>query len=165
MSFNTSLSRLSSATNRFSSAFSCSSSLSRFAWSTCIPTYSLRQRKYVCSTISASLHAWAVAFPFAIATSICRSRFPPAPVDTACLVPCALLVSVCLLFNGTFQAGHSKDRALPGPVQGSVTPKSLERKVCGLCPFQDGFGKIRGQKRERKDAADVAIIKTRLLDN
>src|SRR6201987_5967301 len=75
MSFNTILSRLSSATNRFSFAFSCSSSLSRFAWSTCIPPYSLRQRKYVCSTISASLHACAVVFPFAIATSICRSRF------------------------------------------------------------------------------------------
>src|ERR1700758_4744339 len=40
MSFNTSLSRLSSATNRFSFAFSCSSSFNRFAWSTCRPPYS-----------------------------------------------------------------------------------------------------------------------------
>ncbi len=51
-------------------AFSCSSSFKRFAWSTCRPPYSLRQRKYVCSTISASLHACAVVFPFAIATTI-----------------------------------------------------------------------------------------------
>src|ERR1700757_3120728 len=65
MSFNTSLSRLSSATNRFSFAFSCSNSFRRFAWSTCNPPYSLRQRKYVCSTISASLHACAVVLPFA----------------------------------------------------------------------------------------------------
>src|ERR1700689_5198117 len=37
MSFNTSLSRLSSATRRFSFPFSCSSSFSRRAWSTCSP--------------------------------------------------------------------------------------------------------------------------------
>jgi len=34
-------------------AFSCSNSFSRFAWSICNPPYSLRQRKYVCSKISA----------------------------------------------------------------------------------------------------------------
>src|SRR5258708_6694458 len=66
MSFSTSLSRLSSATNLFNFAFSCSSSFNRFAWSTCRPPYSLRQRKYVCSTISASLHACAVVLPFAV---------------------------------------------------------------------------------------------------
>jgi hypothetical protein len=57
MSFSTRLSRLRFATRRFSFAFSCSSSFNRLAWSTCRPPYSLRQRKYVCSTISASLHA------------------------------------------------------------------------------------------------------------
>src|SRR5580698_8255928 len=75
MSFNTRLSRLRFATRRFSFPFSCSSSFNRFAWSICNPPYSLRQRKYVCSTISASLHACAVVFPLATATSICRSRF------------------------------------------------------------------------------------------
>ncbi|RZU43074.1 hypothetical protein BDD14_4692 [Edaphobacter modestus] len=39
------------------------------------PPILLRQRKYVCSTISASLHACAVLSPFATATSVCRSRF------------------------------------------------------------------------------------------
>jgi hypothetical protein len=43
MSFNTSLSRLRSATRRFSFAFSCSNSFNRFAWSICNPPYSLRQ--------------------------------------------------------------------------------------------------------------------------
>ena len=37
MSFNTSFSRLNSDTSRFSFAFSCSSSFSRRAWSTCKP--------------------------------------------------------------------------------------------------------------------------------
>ena len=36
--------RLKSLTGRFSFAFSCSSSSNRFAWSTCNPPYSLRQR-------------------------------------------------------------------------------------------------------------------------
>src|SRR5271170_6284740 len=94
MSFNTRLSRLRFATRRFSLEFSCSSSFSRFAWSTCSPPYSLRQRKYVCSTIPASLHARAVVLPFAIATSICRNRFTtcsgwyflPRPICSPCPV-------------------------------------------------------------------------------
>ncbi len=64
------MSRLWFATRRFSFEFYCFNSFSRFAWSTCKPPYSLRQRKYVYTTIPASLHARAVVFPFATATSI-----------------------------------------------------------------------------------------------
>ena len=47
--------RDSSATTRFSRELSFSSSFSRFAWASCRPPYSFRQREYVCSVIAAFL--------------------------------------------------------------------------------------------------------------
>jgi hypothetical protein len=105
MSFSTRLSTLTFTTSRFSFAFSCSSSFSRFAWSICKPPYSFRHRKYVSFPISASLQACAVVLPFAIATSTAEADSSPAPVDTAGRVPYGLLVPVSLTFTGTFQAG------------------------------------------------------------
>ena len=96
-SFNTRFSRLRFATRRFSFEFSCSNSFSRFAWSTCNPPYSLRQRKYVCSTIQ---------LPYTPEPSSSRSPrplrsaaagSPLAQAGTSCLVPYALLVQ-CLSY-------------------------------------------------------------------
>ena len=74
-SFNTRLSTLRFAIRHLSFRFSCSNSFSRFAWSIRNPPYSLRQRKYVCCTITASLHAKGVVFPFAAVTSILPQQF------------------------------------------------------------------------------------------
>jgi hypothetical protein len=145
-SFNTRLSRLRFATKRFSFEFSCSNSFNRFAWSTCSPPYSLRQRKYVCSTIPASFDACAVVFPFATATSICHNRlttysgwyFLPRPICSPC--------PVSLFSTGTFLAGHSTatSRAL-SHCCGDELSSSVEPRLGGrarnshvLCSLIDG---------------------------
>ena len=92
----------------------------------------MRQRKYVCSTIPASFDAWAVVFPFATATSICRSRFTtssgwyflPRPIRSPC--------PVSLFQTGTFQAGHSKaieqEFLVKDPTRTLKIPKNLRPK-------------------------------------
>ncbi len=54
-------------------AFSCSSSLSRLAWSTLIPPYSFRHRQYVCSEIPSLRQTSATGVAWLRRTSASRS--------------------------------------------------------------------------------------------
>ena len=72
-SFNIALSRLKSATNRFSRMFSFSNSLNRFACSKRNPPYSLRQRINVCSAVPITLAISPRLFPLASRTYASRN--------------------------------------------------------------------------------------------
>jgi len=74
------LSRLRSSTKLFRFAFSLSNSFIRCRLVHLQAPYSLRQRKYVCSTISASLHACAVVFRSHSYFDLAQPDSLPAPV-------------------------------------------------------------------------------------